>query len=190
MGVSGVNIYSLYEFGAVKRWRIFRQNWNILISSILIEFWCFGLPAALGRGRWVGMGCLEAYGGYPYTCAHACACTRAHVYMYRNCKWPRTWRHPCLSCLTCMCVDGAPLPTQSTHPSPIQRGDPRNQLKFKNTWTNQDNSILFEDLKFVENPSPMSGCIVWLVGLGQIHKTPINVDPIKIIQFCLKIYDL
>ena len=40
----------------------------------------------------------------------------------------------------------------------------------------------------------MGGYIVWWVGLwvgsSQITKNLINVDPIKIVQFCLKIYDL
>ena len=57
MGVSGVISYSLYEFGNVQRQRIFKQNRIILISSRLIEFWCFGLPAALGvRGVYGGGG--------------------------------------------------------------------------------------------------------------------------------------
>ena len=29
---------------------------------------------------------------------------------------------------------------------------------------NQDILILFEDLKYVETPSPMDGCMVWWVG--------------------------
>ena len=43
------------------------------------EFWCFGLPATLGRGQWV-LGVWEHLGawGCP-TCTH----THAHVYMYR-----------------------------------------------------------------------------------------------------------
>ena len=43
---------------------------------------------------------------------------------------------------------------------------------------------------------PMGGC-GWLdggvgqwVGSGQMTKYRINIDPVKIIQFCLKIYDL
>ena len=24
--------------------------------------------------------------------------------IFSNCKWPSPWRHPCLSCLTCMCM--------------------------------------------------------------------------------------
>ena len=41
---------------------------------------------------------------------HTCTCMHAHVYMYRNCKWPLTWRHPCLSCLTCMCLHACMSP--------------------------------------------------------------------------------
>ena len=55
----------------------------------------------------------------------------------------------------------------------------------------QDNSILFEDLWFVETPPPMG---VWLggsvgqwLGSGQMNQ---SLDLIEIIQFCLKIYDL
>ena len=152
------------------------------ISSGLIEFWCFGLPAALGRGQ-VGGGHLGAWGGVTtHMHMHACTCTHAHLYMYRNCKWPPTWRHPCLACLaclTCMCVHacmcmrecmGHP-PTHPYQPPPHPpichppRGvDPRNHLKFNNTSTYQDISIPFEDLKSVKNSPPMGGCVVWWVG--------------------------
>ena len=73
-----------------------------------------------------------------------------------------------------------------THPHlPPPRGDPWNRSKFNNTS--------------VETPPPMGGCIVWWVGgwvdglkggSGQMTKNLINVDPIKIIKFCLKINDL
>ena len=59
---------------------MFKQNQIISISSGLIEFWCFGLPAALGVGGW-----MDEVGVAPHTCAHACAhmhthtCTHAHV---------------------------------------------------------------------------------------------------------------
>ena len=36
----------------------------------------------------------------------------------------------------------------------------------------------------------VGGWVGQWVGSGQITKNLINVDPIKIIQFCLKIYDL
>ena len=83
-------------------------------------------------------------GGCPHTHAYACTCTHTHLYMYRNCKCPPTWRHPCLACLTCMCMHACmhawdtphtpiPTPTPSTHPPPPQGVDPQNHLKFDNT---------------------------------------------------------
>ena len=115
--------------------------------------------------RWAG-----GMGACPHTHAHA----HTHLYMYRNCKWLPTWRHPCLACLTCMCMHacmGCP-PHTHTHPYPHPpihhhpRGvDPRNHLKFDNTSTYQDISIPFKDLKSVKNSPPMGGCVVlWVVG--------------------------
>ena len=87
--------------------------------------------------------------------------------IFSNCKWPPPWRHPCLSCLTCMCMcvyacmhahvclHGAlhiPTPTHTPiHPShlPPREVIPPNQLKCYNTSMNQDVSILLEDLKYV-----------------------------------------
>ena len=67
----------------------------------------------------------------------------------------------------CACMHGT-LPTHpcppsppSTHPPPPRGVDPRNHLKFDNTSTHQDISILFEDLKSVKNSPPMGGCVVW-----------------------------
>ena len=116
---------------------------------------------------------------HAHTCMCMHACTHAHLYMYRNCKWPPTWRHPCLACLTCMCVRVCACmcacmrhpprhpyqpPPPSTHLPPPQGVDPRNHLKFDNTSTYQDISIPFEDLKSVKNSPPMGGCVVWWVG--------------------------
>ena len=84
--------YSLYEFRNVQRQRIFKQNRIILISSRVIEFWCFGLPAALGGGSG------------PHTCAHACV-----VNMVISCKWlpplhlGKSREFPMMS-YTCACV--------------------------------------------------------------------------------------
>ena len=63
-------------------------------------------------------------------------------------------------------------------------------LKFNKSWPNRDNSILFEDLWFVETLPPMDGVCGLLGGSGQMTKNLINLDLIEIIQFCLKIYDL
>ena len=64
-------------------------------------------------------------------------------------------------------------------------------LKFNKSEPKWDNSILFEDLLFVGTPPAMGG---WLVGSmggsGEITNILINLDIIKIIQFCLKIYHL
>ena len=137
----------------------------------------------------MGGGHLGAWGVSPHThtCAHICTHTHAHLYMYRNCKWPPTWRHPCLACLaclTCMCVRACmrmhacacvhtwntpptppyPPALPSTHLPPPQGVDPWNHLKFNNTSTFQDISIPFKDLKSVKNSPPMGGCVVWWVG--------------------------
>ena len=156
----------------------------------LLNFGVLGSLWPLGRGQ-VGGGGIWGHGGvhtHMHMHVHACTCTHAHLYMYGNCKWPPTWRHPCLACLECltwMCICACmcacaclcmhvyighplthpfPLPPPSTHlPSP--RGvDPRNHLKFNNTWTYQDISILFKDLKSVKNFPTMGGCVVWWVG--------------------------
>ena len=44
------------------------------------------------------------------------------------------------------------------------KGDPWNWSKFNNTWTNQDVLIPFEDLKSVETPPPMGGCMSGWMG--------------------------
>ena len=120
------------------------------------------------------MGASGGMVGCPHTHAHACTCTHAHLYMYGNCKWPPTWRHPCLACLTCMCMCACmhsthpytPIPTPTPiHPSATPQGvDPWNHLKFDNTSTYQDISIPFEDLKSVKNSPPMGGSVVWWLG--------------------------
>ena len=83
---------------------------RIEISRLVQDLLNFGVFSSLwlwGGGRWVGG--IWGHGGCP-TCMHihTCTCTythaHAHKHMYRNCKWPPTWRHPCLSCLTCMCM--------------------------------------------------------------------------------------
>ena len=141
---------------------------RIELSRLVQDLLNFGVLGSLqlwGGGIW-------GHGGVP-THMH----THAHLYMYRNCKWPPTWRHPCLACLTCMCVCACvcmhawdtphtPIPTRppSTHLPPPRGLDPRNHLKFDNTSTYQDISIPFEDLKSVKNSPPMGGCAVWSVG--------------------------
>ena len=158
---------------------------RIELARLVQDLLNFGVLGSLwlwGGGRWVG-GHLGAWGGVPkhmHMHMHACTCTHAHSYMYRNCKWPPTSRHPCLACLTCMCVCACvrvhacacmhawdiplahPYPPSlpSTHLPPPKGVDPWNHLKFNNTSTYQDISIPFEDLKSVKNSPPMGGCVV------------------------------
>ena len=90
------------------------------LAQDLLNFGVLGSLRLWGGGRRVG-GHLGAWGVSPHTCT--CTRTYAHLYMYRNCKWPPTWRHPCLACLTCMCMHACVHawdipPHPHTHPHP------------------------------------------------------------------------
>ena len=67
----------------------------------LLNFAVLGSMRLWGGGRWLGgVRGIWGHGGVPphmHTHAHTCTRTYTHVYMYRNCKWPPTWRHPCLA---------------------------------------------------------------------------------------------
>ena len=110
---------------------------RIELSRLVQDLLNFGVLGSLrlwGGGRWVG-GHLGAWGGVPThmrTHVHARTCTHAHLYMYRNCKWPPTWRHPCLACLACLtcmyvgacmrvhaCMHGTSPHTPIPTPTPI-----------------------------------------------------------------------
>ena len=140
----------------------------------LLNFGVFGLPAALGLG------------GVPHTCAHACAHTYTHAHMVNmiiSCKWPPLLGeslgipydvHMRMRAHACARGWGAP----SHHPPPPHppEGDPQNHSKFNSTWTNQDISILFEDLKCVETPQThgwvynlVGGWVGWWVGVRSNH---------------------
>ena len=146
--------------------------------------------ASCGSWGWAGVGgCgLGWLGGAPHTCAHACACMHAHACTCMHGKHDNfmqmatpigeipgnsLWCHMCMHVHShvCMCVHvhvGGVHPLITPHPHPPTpwppRGDPWNHSKFNSTWTNQDISILFEDLKSVETPPPIGGCIIWWVG--------------------------
>ena len=188
----------------------------------LLNFAALGSLRPWGGGRWVGgVRDIWGHGGCPpHTHMHAHACTRTytHVYMYRNCKWPPTWRHPCLAwlaCLTCMCVRACmhvhvcawdTSPHTHTHPHPMHPS-----VTPPGGWTPRisKNSITLELTKIfqfrlkiwnlwrISHPwvgvwfgGWVGGWVGWWVGSGQNTKNLTNVDWIKIIQFCLKIYDL
>ena len=124
-----------------------------------VNFFCFGLPAALGVGGgwiWVG-GWLDFGGGGwgtpTHVHTHACTHTNAHmrvVNMIISCKWPPPLGESlgipydvicvctcvCMHACACMCtfVGGtlSPPPTH-IHQPPTPRGDPWNQSKFNST---------------------------------------------------------
>ena len=143
----------------------------------------------------MGMGVV--LGGAPYIHALARACMHVHT-CTRTCGKHDNFMQMAapiegilgnsLWCHTCMHLLTNPHLHPPTPSSP--REDPRNHSKFNSTWTNQDISILFEDLKSVETPPPMGGCIIWWVGgwvgwwvgSGQITKNLKIVDWIKIIH--------
>ena len=124
---------------------------RIELSRLVQDLLNFGVLSSLwlwGGGRWMG-GHLGHGGVSPHTWTsmHMHACTHTHLYMYRNCKWQPTWRHPCLACLTCMCVrafvcvhaclhgtaPNTPIPTPTPiHPSATPPGGgPPESLKIR-----------------------------------------------------------
>ena len=143
-----------------------------MISSRLIEFCCFGLPAALGvggGGGWIGVG-----GGWrvprthvhmhAYARMHTHAHTHAHTHMVNmiiSCKWPpplgESLGIPYYVICTCACIcmhvhmcGGHPLTTTHLH-----RLTPH-----------------------------LPG------GTHRISQNSIALELIKIFQFCLKIWNL
>ena len=94
---------SLYDCRKVQRSQIFKQN---LIISLHLSFIAFvviwGLPGSYGWGG--GCGCVWMCPLHAPTCIQMYACihtciTLKYTCMYRYCKWPPPWRHPCLLCL-------------------------------------------------------------------------------------------
>ena len=122
--------------------------------------------------------------GIPYDVIHACACMRMRT---------------CVCMCTCMGVTLSPPPTPihpPTHPPGGTPGISQNSIALE----------LIEIFQFCLKiwnlwrlPHPwvgvwfgrwVGGWVGWWVGSGQITKNLKIVDWIKIIQFCLKIYDL
>ena len=190
---------------------------RIKLSRLVQELFSCGVFGSLQLwGVGVG-GCgWGVVSGEPHTCTHAHACMHVHTCTCMHGKHdnfmqmaapiggiPRNslWCHTCMRvCLhACMCVHvhmcrEHPLttlhPHQPTLPTP---GGTRNQSKFNSTWTNRDISILFKRFEICGDFSThgwVHNLVVWWVGSGQITKNLKIVDWIKIIQLCLKIYDL
>ena len=150
---------------SLHRFQIFKQNWNISISSSAIEFWLIlGVPAGGDGVGGCGWGWWEGTPTHVYIHAHACTHTydiignsqgfpqwgqpfawNYHVYHVRVCMCAHVC--VCVCVHACACVGGHP----PTTPGPIQpsphlqsRREPKTP-KFNKSWTNPDNLILFED---------------------------------------------
>ena len=126
---------------------------RIKLSRLVQDFWCFGLPAALGWG-WVdlGVGWLGVPPTHMHMHVHACTCMHTHIHIKHdnfNCKWQPPlgeslgipydvicahvfmYMHVCAAC-TCVGGTLSPPPTP-IHPPPTPRGEPHNQSKFNST---------------------------------------------------------
>ena len=133
-----------------------------------------------GAGGWGVSGGIWGHGGVPHTrtCTHMNTHTCIELQMAASTEASmfsmfsmfNMHVHVCVHACTCVCMRacmGHSLthpylpPPPSTHLPPPRGVDPQNYLKFDNTSTYQDISILFEDLKSVKNSPPMSGCVVW-----------------------------
>ena len=120
-------------WGSLHRFQIFKQNWNILISSSAIEFWL--IPGSPSWGWGVGGEGVTPTHMHTHVHAHTC------VWHHREFPWiPLMGAVICmkLSCLprmhvracTCMCTCvGAPTttPTQQPPPPPRATGSPKHQ---------------------------------------------------------------
>ena len=152
---------------------------RIELSQLIQELLNFGVFSFLQLVG-VGGGCFGVGGGWGCP-PHMCTCMYMHTHTCMHGKHGNfmqmaapiggipgnsLWCHMHMRACVCSCGWGAPShhpPPPSTHPPP-PRGDPQNHSKFNSTWTNWDISVLFEDLKSVETPPPMGGCIIWWVG--------------------------
>ena len=161
------NYTPIHEWRSLHRFQIFKQNWNISISSSTIEFWLIlGVPPrGWGVGGW-GWGWWE---GAPHPHAHTCTCTHAHTHartydiignsqVFPQWGWPFAWNYHvyhvcvCMRAHACVCMHvhvcgGHPstTPTYIHPPHHPQSCREPTTPKFNKSWTNRDNSILFED---------------------------------------------
>ena len=141
------NYTPTYGWGSLHRFQIFKLNWNISICSSAIEFWLIlGVPP----GGWgVVRGCPPTH-VHMSTCMHihAHTCMHAHMHMTSNGNsqgFPQWGGHLheiiMFNSCTCMCVH---VHMCGGTPNPQSRREPQTP-KFNKSWTNRDNSILFED---------------------------------------------
>ena len=203
------NYTPTHGWGSLHRFQIFKQNWNISISSSAIEFWMIlGVPpGGWGVGGW-GEGWWE---GTPHPCAHTCMHARVYDIIGNSQGFPQWGRpfawnyhlyHVCVCVHACAHVGYTHQPPPTTiHPSPHPRaaGSPKHQnsislelikiirfcLKILYLWTFLNSYRLY--LITQEPPHPPAPPL--RAEETQIGRITITLERIKIIQFCLKIWD-
>ena len=127
------NYTPTHRWRSLHRFQIFKQNWNISISSSAIEFWMIpGVPPGGGGGGCMRVGVVR--GCTPPMCTCMCMHARAHMCIWHRefpgfpqIQWgrPFAWNyhvyhaHMCVSACACMCVGGIPQPPPTPiHPPP------------------------------------------------------------------------
>ena len=157
------NYTPTHGWGSLHKFQIFKQNWNISISSSAIEFWMIpGVPPRGWGGGWMGVGGGDRiHPTHVHMHVHACMCVWHHkefpgippmgaghlheIIMFTT----RACACVCMRACVCMCtcVGGTPQPPPTPiYPPPHpQSGREPETPKFNKSWTNRDNSILFED---------------------------------------------
>ena len=158
-----------HGWGILHRFQIFKQNWNILISSSVIEFLLILGVHPLGGWRMRAWGWEWVWvcgGGVPCTHmdthaharTHTCTCMLNMLIMLNMdasmsaaiCNF-----YTCICACACVRVhvhvwgDTPHAPRCPWHPPthlppPKSRREPKT-AKFNKSWTNRDNSILFKD---------------------------------------------
>ena len=192
-------------------------SWLLQVLSNFNWFWGSHLGVADG---WMGWGWVWVCMGVSYAHTHAHTCTRTYAHLHMHVKHAKhgcfrvsghlqflyMYTCACVHVHACMCVGGHPtmppnVPRHPHLPPPKSHREPKT-AKFNKSWTNRDNSILFEDSSPLNNQSWTHIDYSWSPQTPphppapppraketQIRRITISLEWIEIIQFCLKICD-
>ena len=144
------NYTPTHGWGSHHRFQIFKWNWNILISSSVIEVLMIpGVPWG-GVGRWMGVGVGMGVWGCPmqntcacmhiHACTHACTCMLNMINMDAYMLVAICNFYTCIHVCPCMCMHvhmcgdtlHAPRCLQTPHP-PAPSPEPEGAQKHQNS---------------------------------------------------------